>query len=280
MSHQNPQIKLNDGAVFPQVGFGTYKLNGASGVSVIRSAIDNGYRALDSAYNYENHGALGEAIRQSDIPRSQIMITSKLPGRHHQYEEALTSIQESLYQTGLKYFDLYLIHWPNPKEDHYVEAWKALIDAQKWGLVRSIGVSNFLPEHIDRLIDETGVTPAVNQIELHPYFSQAPQRTYDADHHIATEAWSPLGRASSVLQDPTIKKIADAHKKSVGQTILRWETQLGIMPIPKSRSTIRQRENLHIFDFELTPEEMKMITSLDRPDGRVKNQDPAVYEEF
>ena len=265
MSHQIPQIKLNDGAVFPQVGFGTYKLNGATGVSAIRSALDNGYRALDSAYNYENHGALGEAIRQSDIPRSQIMITSKLPGRHHQYDEALTNIQESLYQTGLKYFDLYLIHWPNPKEDHYVEAWKALIDAQKWGLVRSIGVSNFLPEHIDRLIDETGVTPAVNQVELHPYFSQAPQREYDADHHIATEAWSPLGRASSVLQDSTIKKIADAHKKSVGQIILRWETQIGVMPIPKSSSTVRQRENLHIFDFELTPEEMEAITNLDRP---------------
>lgn len=280
MSHQIPQIKLNDGAVFPQVGFGTYKLNGTTGVSAIRSALDNGYRALDSAYNYENHGALGEAIRQSDIPRSQIMITSKLPGRHHQYDEALTNIQESLYQTGLKYFDLYLIHWPNPKEDHYVEAWKALIDAQKWGLVRSIGVSNFLPEHIDRLIDETGVTPAVNQVELHPYFSQAPQREYDADHHIATEAWSPLGRASSVLQDSTIKKIADAHKKSVGQIILRWETQIGVMPIPKSSSTVRQRENLHIFDFELTPEEMEAITNLDRPDGRVKNQDPAVYEEF
>lgn len=280
MSHQIPQIKLNDGAVFPQVGFGTYKLNGATGVSAIRSALDNGYRALDSAYNYENHGALGEAIRQSDIPRSQIMITSKLPGRHHQYDEALTNIQESLYQTGLKYFDLYLIHWPNPKEDHYVEAWKALIDAQKWGLVRSIGVSNFLPEHIDRLIDETGITPAVNQVELHPYFSQAPQREYDADHHIATEAWSPLGRASSVLQDSTIKKIADAHKKSVGQIILRWETQIDVMPIPKSSSTVRQRENLHIFDFELTPEEMEAITNLDRPDGRVKNQDSAVYEEF
>ncbi|AMV60217.1 aldo/keto reductase [Pediococcus damnosus] len=280
MSHKIPQIKFNDGTAFPQIGFGTYKLNGATGVSAIRSALDNGYRALDSAYNYENHGALGEAIRQSDIPRSQIMITSKLPGRHHKYTEALENIQESLYQTGLKYFDLYLIHWPNPKEDHYVEAWKALIDAQKWGLVRSIGVSNFLPEHIDRLIDETEVVPAVNQIELHPYFSQAPQRKYDADHHIVTEAWSPLGRASAVLEDPVIKKIADAHHKSVGQVILRWEIQLGVLPIPKSSSTVRQRENLHIFNFELNEEEMTAITNLDCPDGRNKNQDPAVYEEF
>ncbi|AVL00565.1 aldo/keto reductase [Pediococcus inopinatus] len=280
MSHAIPQLKLNDGAVFPQISFGTYKLNGAPGVNAFRSALDNGYRALDSAYNYENHGAVGEAIRQSDIPRSQIMITSKLPGRHHKYDEALETIQESLYQTGLKYFDLYLIHWPNPKEDHYVEAWKALIDAKKWGLIRSIGVSNFLPEHIDRLIDETGVTPAVNQIELHPYFSQGPQREYDADHHIITEAWSPLGRASSVLEDPVIQKIADTHHKTVGQVILRWEIQLGVLPIPKSSSRVRQRENLHIFNFELTEEEMEAITNLDRPDGRNKNQDPAVYEEF
>ncbi|GEL15325.1 aldo/keto reductase [Pediococcus cellicola] len=280
MSHIIPQIKLNDGAIFPQIGFGTYKLNGATGVSAVRSAIDNGYRSLDSAYNYENHGAVGEAIRQSDIPRSQIMVTSKLPGRHHQYDEALTTIQESLYQTGLKYFDLYLIHWPNPKEDHYVEAWKALIDAQKWGLVRSIGVSNFLPEHIDRLIDATGVTPAVNQVELHPYFSQDPQRQYDAAHHIVTQAWSPLGRANAVLQDLTIEKIAAAHHKSVGQTILRWEIQLGVMPLPKSASTARQRENIQIFDFQLTDQEMQAITGLDRPDGRTKDQDPAVYEEF
>ncbi|WP_412988884.1 aldo/keto reductase [Pediococcus siamensis] len=280
MSHTIPQLKLNDGASFPQIGFGTYKLNGATGARAIRSALDTGYRSLDSAYNYENHGALGEAIRHSDIPRSQILVTSKLPGRHHKYSEALTTIQESLYQTGLRYFDLYLIHWPNPREDQYVEAWKALIDAQKWGLVRSIGVSNFLPEHIDRLIEETGVTPAVNQVELHPYFSQAPQRQYDQAHHILTQAWSPLGRANAVLQDQTIKEIADAHHKSIGQTILRWETQLGVMPLPKSSSPIRQKENLHIFDFELTDAEMAAITALDRPDGRTKDQDPAVYEEF
>lgn len=162
---------LRDGLILPEIGFGTYTLTGAAGVNAIVSALDLGYRLLDTAVNYENEGTVGEAIRRSSVAREKICISSKLPGRHHHYKEAIATIQESLYRTGLDYFDLYLIHWPNPQQDLYVEAWQALIDAQKFGLVRSIGVSNFLPEHIERLEQETNVLPTVNQVELHPYFN-------------------------------------------------------------------------------------------------------------
>ncbi|BBN99126.1 aldo/keto reductase [Sporolactobacillus terrae] len=275
-----PQVTLNDGLLLPAVGFGTYKLNGAAGINSILSAIDTGYRLLDSAFNYENEGALGEAVRRSSVPREALIITSKLPGRHHKYDEAITTIQESLFRAGLDYYDLYLIHWPNPSKDLYVEAWQALIDAQKWGLIRSIGVCNFLPEHLDRLIKETGVTPSVNQIELHPYFSQEKQRAYDKEHGIVTESWSPLGRANKLLQDPDIKQIADAHQKTIPQIILRWHVQLGAVPIPKSSKPSRQLDNLSLFDFKLNDEEMQKIGRLSHADGRTYNQDPAIYEEF
>lgn len=271
---------LRDGLTVPKVGFGTYKLNGAHGVQVIDSAIDRGYRLLDTAFNYENEGAVGEAVRRSSVPRSELLISSKLPGRHHTYEEAIATIQESLYRAGLDYYDLYLIHWPNPKEDHYVEAWQALIDAQKLGLIRSIGVSNFLPEHLDRLEKETGVLPVINQVELHPYFNQQAQRDYDQAHGILTQDWSPIGRASEMLQNPTLQTIATKYRKNVGQLILRWEVQLGTLPIPKSSTPSRQAGNLDIFDFEIAESDMATINGLSTADGRLKNQDPAVYQEF
>lgn len=270
---------LNDGNVLPAIGFGTYKLTGTNGVRAMVGALNLGYRLLDSAFNYENEGAVGEAVRQSGIPRSQLIVASKLPGRHHRYQEAIDTIEESLYRAGLDYYDLYLIHWPNPKEDLYLEAWQALIQAQRFGLIRSIGVSNFLPEHIDRLIKETGVTPAVNQIELHPYFNQQEQRAYDDAHNIQTVAWSPSGRGA-VLQEPAIKQIAATHGKNVGQVILRWDLQHHILPIPKSAHLSRQRTNLDVFDFSLTKEEMAAIDALTKSDGRLNNQDPAVYQEF
>lgn len=275
-----PQITLNDGLVIPAIGLGTYNLRGASGVQAMTSAIDMGYRLLDSAFNYENEGAVGESIRRSSVSRDQLLITSKLPGRHHQYDKAIYTIQESLYRTKLDYYDLFLIHWPNPKIDLYVEAWQALIDAQKWGLIRSIGVCNFLPEHLDRLKKETGVLPSINQVELHPFFSQKEQLAYDKENGIITESWSPLGRANNVLENETIQQIAEAHSKTISQVILRWHTQLGALPIPKSSSPQRQQENLEIFDFQLTEEQMQQISGLTRVDGRIADQDPAVYEEF
>ncbi|WP_436705709.1 aldo/keto reductase [Lactiplantibacillus plantarum] len=271
---------LRDGLTVPKIGFGTYKLNGAHGVQVIDSAIDRGYRLLDTAFNYENEGAVGEAVRRSSVPRSELLISSKLPGRHHTYTEAINTIQESLYRAGLDYYDLYLIHWPNPKEDHYVEAWQALIDAQKLGLIRSIGVSNFLPEHLERLNKETGVLPVINQVELHPYFNQQAQRDYDQAHGILTQDWSPLGRAIEMLQNETLKEIAVHYHKNVGQLILRWELQLGTLPIPKSSTPSRQAGNMDVFDFEISAADMATINGLSQVDGRLNNQDPAVYQEF
>lgn len=280
MMNQVPEITLNDGLTLPVIGLGTYKLKGSMGVNAITSAINLGYRLIDSAYNYENEGTVGEAVRRSSVPRQDLLITSKLPGRYQSYELAITAIQESLYRAHLDYYDLYLIHWPNPKQDKYVEAWQALIDAKKWGFIRSIGVCNFLPEHLERLEKETGVKPSINQIELHPFFNQEQQRKYHQEHHIITESWSPLGRANAVLENETIKEIANRHQKTVSQIILRWHYQLGAISIPKSASPERQLENLSIFDFSLDESEMKMINGLTRPDGRLQNQDPAIYEEF
>jgi Aldo/keto reductases, related to diketogulonate reductase len=275
-----PQITLSDGNQVPQVGFGTYLLNGYTGVNAMTSALNKGYRFLDSAFNYDNEGAVGEAVRRSAVPRDEITVLSKLPGRFHEYHQAIQAIQESVLRTGLDYIDLYLIHWPNPQQGLYVEAWQALIDAQRFGLVRSIGVSNFLPEHLEKLEKETGVLPVANEIEVQPYFNNQAQRDYNDQHNIATIDWSPIGRANEMLKDETIGKIAQAHQRSIPQVILRWEIQLGTITIPKATTPSRQVENLSLFDFELTAEEMTIISSLTRPDGRTSNQDPAVHEEF
>nr|WP_106779448.1 aldo/keto reductase [Lysinibacillus timonensis] len=280
MEMKIPEVTLNDGLTIPVIGFGTYPLKGNDGVNAIVSAIHNGYRLIDSAYNYENEGTVGQAVRRSTVPRHELFITSKLPGRYHEYDKAVATIQESLYRANLAYYDLYLIHWPNPSQDKYVEAWQALIDAKKWGLVRSIGVCNFLPEHLDRLEKETGVRPSINQIELHPYFNQAEQRKYHEEKNIATESWSPFTRGIKDIEIDSLQTIAANHNKTIPQIILRWHYQLGAISIPKSASPVRQLENISIFDFSLDDVEMAMISSLSKPDGRIANQDPAVYEEF
>lgn len=280
MTSKIPVIELNDGHKIPAIGFGTYALNGAAGAEKISNAIDMGYRLIDTAFNYENEGAVGRAVSQSGVPREKLLISSKLPGRHHAYKEAITTIEESLYRAGLDYYDFYLIHWPNPKVDLYVEAWQAMIEARKRGLIRSIGVSNFLPEHIQRLIQETGVAPSLNQIELHPHFDNDALRTWNREQGIVTESWSPLGRGSSILENEQIAQIGQAYNKSISQVILRWHVQLGSVPIPKAASAEHQRNNLNIFDFELTEDEMAVISGLSSPSGRIDDQDPATYEEF
>ena len=276
------QVPMVFGAeiTLPAIGFGTGGIQGQAVVEALIRAFELGYRLIDSAVNYENEGTVGRAVRQSSVPREEIIVASKLPGRHHAYAEALPTIEESLYRTGLDYLDLYLIHWPLPRLDRYVEAWQALITARDRGLVRAIGVSNFLPSHIDRLIEETGVTPAVNQIELHPYFPQAEQREYHAEHGIVTQAWCPIGRAGDLLTDPLLGAIGARYGASPAQVILRWHLQLGVVPIPKSSSPERQYENLDLFGFDLTDEEMAEITALGRPDGRLFGLDPATHEEF
>ena len=264
----------------PAIGFGTGGLSGSAGVDAIGRALDVGYRLLDSAVNYENEGAVGRAVRRSSVPREEIIVTSKLPGRRHGFDEAIATIEESLFRTGLDHLDLYLIHWPNPGVGRYVEAWQALISARDRGLVRAIGVSNFLPEHLDRLIDETGVTPSVNQIELHPFFPQTEQRAVNADRGIVTEAWCPIGRAGALLDHLLLRSIGERYGVSAAQVVLRWHVQLGVVPIPKSASDERQYENLDVFGFTLSDDEMDQISALGRADGRLKGLDPATHEEL
>lgn len=280
MNKAIPEVTLNDGTTLPVTGLGTYGLWGNAGANSVSSGINAGYRLIDTAYNYENEGAVGEGIKRSGISRDDLWITSKLPGRYHEYDKAMVAIQESLYRSKLDYFDLYVIHWPLPNQDLYVEAWQALIDAQKWGLVRSIGVSNFLPEHLERIIKETGVTPSLNQVELHPFFNQEEQRRAHAEHHIQTQSWSPIARAADILSNDTVSKIAESHHKTIPQVVLRWQYQIGSVSIPRSTSPMRQRENLDIFDFELTETEMTAIAGLSRPDGRLFGMNPATHEEF
>lgn len=275
-----PEVTLNDGTKLPVTGLGTYGLWGNAGANSVSSGINAGYRLIDTAYNYENEGAVGEGIKRSGISREELWITSKLPGRYHNYEKALVAIQESLYRSNLDYFDLYVIHWPLPKQDLYVEAWQALIDAQKWGLVRSIGVSNFLPEHLGRIIKETGITPSINQVELHPFFNQEEQRRVHEQLGIQTQSWSPIARAADIMSEETVRKIAENHHKTIAQVVLRWQYQIGSVSIPRSTSPQRQRENINIFDFELSEAEMKAIAGMTRPDGRLFGMDPATHEEF
>lgn len=273
--------ELSDGQHLPEIGFGTYKLNGFAGTQSILSAIDTGYRLFDTAFNYQNEGTVGQAIQQSHVNRDELIITSKLPGKYYSsYQDSIDIIQESLYRSKLDYFDLYLLHWPNPIDDHYLEAWHTLIQAQKFGLVKSIGVCNFLPEHIERLKKETNILPVVNQVEFHPYFNQQELREYNNTQNILTQAWSPLGRASALLKDPVLVELAKKYHKNIGQLVLKWEISLGVLPIPKASSYARQKGNLDLFDFEISSSDMQRINDLTKPDGRINNQDPAVYQEF
>jgi diketogulonate reductase-like aldo/keto reductase len=279
MTDLAPLLDLNDGHRIPAIGFGTYPLRGTEGVEAIESAIRTGYRSIDSAFNYDNEGTVGEAIRRSGVARDELFVTSKLPGRYHERALALDAVRESLWRAQLDHFDLYIIHWPNPSVDQYVEAWQALVEAREQGLVRSIGVSNFQEEHLARIIEATGVTPAVNQIELHPYFPQVEQRAVNARLGILTESWSPLGKGNAPYEEPAVVAAAEAHGVTPAQAILRWQVQLGNVPIPKSSTPSRQAENLDVFGFELTPAEVDAITALGKPDGRLFGGDPATHEE-
>lgn len=273
---------LNDGKQLPVIGLGTVHIQGATGLESILIALDAGYRLIDTSTNYHNEGMVGAAIRRTPISRHEILVTSKLPGLAHQYDMAIKLIQESLYRTGLDYFDIYLIHWPLPKRDLYVEAWQALIDAQKFGLIRSIGVSNFTREHLNRIIAETGVTPAINQIERHPYFNNLETVRANNELGILTQAWSPFGRDKlNVLEDPVIKEIALKYDKEPSQIVIRWNLQQNVQPIVKAASAKHQLVNLDVLDFELQVADMEKINALDRGEaGRIAGQNPDVYEEF
>jgi 2,5-diketo-D-gluconate reductase A len=275
-----PTYTLNDGTTLPVVGFGTYTLTGESGVAAIGSALEAGYRLLDTAVNYENEREVGEALRRSGLLREDVQITSKIPGRHHGYDDAVASVHGSLERLGVDYLDLQLIHWPNPSVGRYPEAWRALVALRDEGLVRSIGVSNFTEQHLERIIDDSGVTPSVNQIELHPRFPQAGMREVHERLGIRTEAWSPMGKRRAPFDEKAVVDAARAHDVAPGQVILRWHVQLGSLPIPKSATPERQRQNIDLFEFELTDEEMDEIAALAEPDGRLFGGDPDVHEEM
>jgi diketogulonate reductase-like aldo/keto reductase len=277
---QVPTYTLDDGNTLPAIGFGTYPLKGEDGTAAILSALEAGYRLLDTAVNYENETEVGEALRRSGLPRDQVQVASKIPGRHHGYDDAIASVHGSLERLGLDYLDLQLIHWPNPRHGKYVDAWRALVDLREKGLVRAIGVSNFTEEHLARIIEATGVTPAVNQIELHPRFPQQDMLAVHERLSIRTEAWSPMGKRRAPLDEDAVTAAAQAHGVTPGQVILRWHVQRGSLPIPKSADPERQRQNLDVFGFELSADQVSAITALGEPDGRLFGGDPDTHEEM
>ncbi|CAM5290065.1 aldo/keto reductase [Streptomyces aurantiogriseus] len=272
-----PVHTLNDGTKLPALGLGTWPMDDAQAEAAVTGALALGYRLIDTATNYRNETGVGRGVARSGVPREEIVVTTKLPGRHHGYDETLASFEESRRRLGLDHVDLYLIHWPLPRVDKYVGSWRAMIKLREDGLVRSIGVSNFTAEHIERLEKETGVLPSVNQIELHPLFPQNDLRAFHEAKGIVTESWSPLGRGSALLEDPAVVTIAEAHGVTPAQVVLRWHIQLGALPIPKSSSSERRRANLDVFGFELGPAQMGVIA--ERAHERLGG-DPEVHEEF
>lgn len=271
---QNPLIQLYNGQLIPQLGLGVYKVQQDVATQVVRTALDLGYRRVDTAALYDNEQEVGAAIRASGLDREEVFVTTKIWNDRHGYENALEAIDESLSRLNIDYVDMLLIHWPNPKLDKYVETWGALEKSLESGKVRGIGVSNFHPEHLEKLLASAQVVPALNQVELHPGLSQAEIRAFDAANAIATEAWSPLARGKK-SEAPAILEAALNHGKTPTQVILRWHIQLGNLVIPKSSNPERLAENLDVFDFELSNDEMFAIDSLE--DGVRIGPDPREF---
>jgi 2,5-diketo-D-gluconate reductase A len=260
-----PTIKLNDGVQIPQFGFGVFQVEpGQATVDAVRTALDAGYRHIDTAQMYRNEEGVGQAIAESGLSRDEIFVTTKLNNTRHGREESQKALEESLTTLGLDHVDLFLIHWPLPQRDDYVDTWRGLEDAKAAGRTRSIGVSNFQIPHLDRLAAETGTVPSVNQIEVHPTFAQPELRAYLRDNAIATEAWSPIGQGGDLLTAQEVTSLADKYGKSPAQVVLRWHVQLGSIVFPKSVTPSRIAENIDVFDFELADDDMATLSGLDK----------------
>jgi 2,5-diketo-D-gluconate reductase A len=274
MSGLAPTLPLRSGAEIPVLGLGTSPLQGAESASQVRTALEVGYRLIDTAENYRNEDAVGQALRDSGIDRSEVFITTKFNRRWHGVDGVREAYEASLKRLGLDYVDLLLVHWPNPDQDRYVDALRGLDALFRDTGLRAIGTSNFKPAHLQRVLDETGITPDVNQIQLSPYSTRKESRAYQAAHGIVTESWSPLGASSDELRnDPVITGIAEDHGRSPTQVVLRWHIQLGLVVIPRSSNPGRLAENIDIFDFELNEQQMSTISSLDRGDAVVTDSD-------
>jgi 2,5-diketo-D-gluconate reductase A len=274
-----PLIELNDGQHMPQLGFGVWQVPNDEVTPAVAEAIRVGYRSIDTAQGYDNEEGVGLAIRQADIDRDDLFVTSKLRTKFLGYDEALNGLRDSLDRLGLQYLDMFLIHWPVPKLDKYVDTWRALIQARKDGLVRSIGVSNFLIPYLERIIGETGVVPVVNQVETHPQYQQRDLRDFHRRNRIQMESYSPLG-SGSVLKNQTIAAIAKKHRRTPAQTILRWHMQEGLVAIPKSVTPERIASNLQVFDFKLDEEDMAQIATLDDPQNGKTGSKPEEFNDL
>jgi 2,5-diketo-D-gluconate reductase A len=269
-----PFVDLNDGNRIPQLGFGVFQVPPEETAEAVGHALRTGYRLIDTAAAYGNEEGVRDAVQASGLDRGEVFITTKLANVDQGRDRARRAFEQSFEKLGGEYIDLYLIHWPIPSKDLYLETWETLCSLRDEGHVRSIGVSNFKPAHLDRIIDATGVVPALNQIELHPRLQQPEMRRYDSEHGIATEAWAPLGRGK-LLDDRVIAEIADRHDHTPAQVVLRWHLQVGNVVIPKSATPSRIEENFQVFDFELTDDEMRRLGELDR--GERTGPDPDTF---
>jgi 2,5-diketo-D-gluconate reductase A len=256
----------------PQLGLGTWPMNDQEAANTVAAAVQMGYRLIDTAENYQNETGVGEGLRRTSVPRDELFITTKFNREWHSVEGVAQACENSLQRLGLDYLDLLLVHWPNPSHNRYLEAYQGLGRLQESGKVRAIGVSNFKPKHLQHLLD-AGFTPQVNQIQLDPYRMRADVVAFNAEHGIATETWSPLDRGNTLLMDPIVSQIAQQHTRTPAQVVLRWHTQMGYIPVPKSSNPERLEDNLNIFDFALSSSDMQALSALQRDDADILDAD-------
>jgi diketogulonate reductase-like aldo/keto reductase len=270
-----PTLTMNDGLTIPQLGFGVFQIPEDETETAVTIALESGYRLIDTAQGYRNEEGVGAAIAASDVPRDDLFITTKLTNSEQGYDKTLRAFDESMRKLGIDVLDLFLVHWPLPMFDQYVDTWRAFEKLQADGRIRSIGVSNFEVEHFERLFAETDVVPAVNQIELHPQFPQAELRAFHAEHGILTESWGPIGQGKGLLEHPAVVEVAENKGRTPAQVVLRWHLQLGCVVIPKSVNPKRIAENIDLFDFELDEADLKTIAQVDT--GERLGPDPKTF---